>query len=136
MKFFARLLVLALIVGVSQSKMYEARVDYVIDGDTVVLEDGTHVRLLQINAPERGECGYEEATNRLRELVGHKVVKIEQDPLFGNEDKYKRTLAYLHVGDVNVNVELQREGYVNTLFYNGVEGKYAYLMNGPGPCSR
>lgn len=136
MKFFAGLLLLALIVGISQSETYEARVDYVIDGDTVVLEDGTHVRLLQINAPEKGECGYEEATNHLRELVDHKVVQIEKDPTFGDEDKYKRVLAYLHVGNVNVNVEMQKEGYVNTLFYNGVEGKYAYLMDGPQPCSK
>ena len=33
----------------------------VIDGDTVELEDKIKVRLLGVNAPERGECYFEES---------------------------------------------------------------------------
>lgn len=135
MKFLALVLSVALIVGISRTETYEARVDYVIDGDTVVLADGSKVRLLQINAPERGECGYEKAKQELKRLVEDEVVEIELDPLFGDTDKYQRVLAYIHVGHTNVNVHLQQQGYVDTLFYQGVEGKYAHLMHGPRPCS-
>lgn len=135
MRFLLLVLGIAFIVGISRTETYQARVDYVIDGDTVVLADGSKVRLLQINAPEKGECGYEEAKQELKKLVEGKVVKIELDPLFGDHDKYQRVLAYIHVGHTNVNVQLQQQGYVDTFFYRGVEGKYAHQMHGPRPCS-
>jgi endonuclease YncB( thermonuclease family) len=59
------------------------RVGRVIDGDTLVLSgydgEATKVRLLGIDAPERGEAGYEEAGQALRELIAESggVVEIE-----------------------------------------------------------
>ena len=45
-------------VGPTASAAAHARVARVIDGDTIVLENGLHVRLLQIDTPEpgTGEC--------------------------------------------------------------------------------
>lgn len=112
-----------------------ARVTRVIDGDTLVLQDGQRVRLLQINAPEEGECGYEQAASELTRLVLNKTVKLESDSVFGNRDKYERLLRYVHIGDTNVNVELQQNNFVNTMFYEGKQGKYAYLFTGTGSCA-
>ena len=58
----------------------------VIDGDTVVLEGKSRVRLRFIDAPEKGLCGYEEATKLLEKLVIGKSVRIEE----ANPDKYAR----------------------------------------------
>ena len=53
----------------------------VIDGDTFVARfpDGEHekVRLRHINTPERGEEGFTEATNRLKEHIGERSIEIK-----------------------------------------------------------
>lgn len=67
-----------------------ATVASVIDGDTVVLGDGTKVRLKGINAPETGECVADDATRALREL-SRDGLRVEA---FGH-DRYGRLLAYL-----------------------------------------
>ena len=77
-----------------------ANVERVIDGDTIVIDNGTSVRLLGINCPEKGERYYEEARGLLEEFVLNKTVKIK----FGKEryDIYNRILAYIFVGETNV----------------------------------
>lgn len=83
----------------------------VVDGDTIrVLYDGESepVRLIGINAPERDECLYSEATLRLAELVGDEPVRLEADR--SDRDQYGRLLRYVYVGDVFVNEALVREG--------------------------
>jgi micrococcal nuclease len=42
------------------------RVKQVVDGDTIILEDGTKVRYIGLNTPERGRPFYEEATEANR----------------------------------------------------------------------
>jgi endonuclease YncB( thermonuclease family) len=48
-----------------------ARVARVIDGDTIVLESGAHVRLVQIDTPEpgTGECFSRAAGRALRRML-------------------------------------------------------------------
>ena len=45
-------------------------VDKAIDGDNVELENGLSVRLIGINAPERGKENFDRAKNKLNNLVG------------------------------------------------------------------
>jgi endonuclease YncB( thermonuclease family) len=108
-------------------------VERVVDGDTLVLDDGRKVRLLQIDAPERGECGYERAADYLERTV-NVVVRLESDPEFGDTDKYGRLLRYVHMGDVLINADMHQRNLVDDMFYEGKRGKYAYLMNGSGSC--
>jgi micrococcal nuclease len=78
-------------------------VDYVIDGDTVVLEDHRKVRLIGINAPEqesnnRAAQPYAvEARLALQQLVHGKWVRLIE----GSDavDRYGRTLAYIELED-------------------------------------
>jgi len=99
-----------------------AIVERVIDGDTVVIENKTSVRLLGINCPEKGEMYSEEAKKFLEELVLNKTIKLE----FGKEkyDKYNRILAYISVDEKNVNLELVEEGFANFYFPSGKDRYY------------
>lgn len=109
-------------------------VERVIDGDTLELDDGRKVRLLQVDAPEQGECGYERAADYLERTV-NVVVRLERDPEFDNEDKYGRLLRYVHMGDVLINADMHQRNLVDDMFYEGKRGKYAYLLNGSGSCA-
>ena len=44
------------------ARCFEGTVNYVVDGDTLDV-DGTRIRLVFVNAPERGQPGYSEAKN-------------------------------------------------------------------------
>lgn len=85
------------------------RVTKVIDGDTIVLGNGEHVRYIGMDTPEKGRpyCG--EATRENKKLVEDKKVRLEYD--VERTDRYGRTLAYVYVGDIFVNAELVRNGY-------------------------
>lgn len=104
------------------------RVAYVIDGDTLALDAGQHVRLVQIDTPEvgSGECYSRAAAKALRRLVpAGSAVALEADPRLDRVDRYGRLLRYIWSGPTNVNVELVREGAATVWFYGGVRGKYA-----------
>lgn len=90
-----------------------ATVVRVIDGDTVVLGDGSRVRLLNINTPERGQYLFRESTERLRQMVEGKEVALERD--IEDKDKYGRSLRHIFVGGQFVNLILVREGYAVSL---------------------
>ena len=72
-------------------KLY--KVDYVIDGDTIKLKDGTRVRLLGIDSPEKGECFYEESRLGVKDLIEGKQVFLERE--ITGEDNYGRLLRYV-----------------------------------------
>ena len=96
----------------------------VIDGDTVELADGRHVRYLGINAPEtRHRVGQqwvyapepfgEEATAYNRQFVEGRTARLEFD--VRPYDKYNRLLAHVYVGDTLVNAELLTRGLARVL---------------------
>ena len=97
----------------------EARVEKVIDGDTIVLEGGEKVRYLGINAPEirrwegnrwtpKKQIFGEEATSYNQKLVERKKVKLEYD--LKKRDNYNRVLAYIWIDGIFVNGELLKNG--------------------------
>jgi endonuclease YncB( thermonuclease family) len=105
-----------------------ARVARVIDGDTIVLESGAHVRLLQIDTPEpgTGECFSRAAGRELRRVLpAGATITLEADPPLDLVDRYGRLLRYVHRGRLNVNVELVRRGAATVWFYGGERGRYA-----------
>lgn len=97
----------------------------VIDGDTIVLANGIHVRYIGIDTPESDESGYKEATEANRELVEGKKVRLEYDverKEKTNEWKLKiygppRTLAYVYVDGIFVNAWLVENGYARASPY-------------------
>lgn len=87
-------------------------VTFVIDGDTIVTDVGA-VRLVGIDAPEKGKCGYEEASERLRTLVDKKEVTLIDDTKQPNRDDYGRLLRYVERDGEDVGMVLIREGFVS-----------------------
>lgn len=105
-----------------------AVVDAVVDGDTIVLQSGEHVRLVQIDAPEAGdgECYGAEATRLLEQLLPTQTeVELEADPALDDIDRFGRPLRYVHVEGLNVNLELVRLGAATVWFFNGDRGRYS-----------
>lgn len=79
----------------------------ILDGDTLVLHAGEKVRLLGLDAPEKGEVFSRESRDRLIELTKGKVVELEA---CSEKDKYGRILAVVRTGGINVNMLLLEEG--------------------------
>jgi endonuclease YncB( thermonuclease family) len=67
----------------------------VIDGDTVVISNGLSLRLLGVDAPNRGEENYDKAKTFLASLVLNKKVILEYDTY--QDDKFGRILAYVWI---------------------------------------
>lgn len=94
-------------VSVGNSKV-NAIVARVIDGDTFELITGERVRLIGIDTTEKGEKCYQEAKDRLRELVEGKDIILEKDAT--DKDRYGRLLRYVYLDDTFINWLLVREG--------------------------
>lgn len=96
-------------------------VTHIIDGDTVILKDGRHIRLIGINTPEIGrngktsEPGAVAAREHLLSLLqGHRQILMEIDRQ--QFDRYKRTLAHLFLPDgENIQANLLAEGLATPL---------------------
>ena len=74
----------------------EAKVVRIVDGDTIevsVVGGIEKVRLIGIDTPERGEPGFDEATEYVKERVLGKTVLLWQD--VSDRDRYDRLLAYV-----------------------------------------
>ncbi len=102
--------------GITQDNYeYVGTVTRIIDGDTIEV-DGIRVRLVGIDTPERGELGFNEATEFTASLcpVGS-TAALDIDDL-KPKDKYGRTLAVVYCNGVNVNAELLRQGYAEVLY--------------------
>jgi hypothetical protein len=82
----------------------------VIDGDTIEVADGARIRLIGIDTPERGECGYSEATAYLAGLVGRSAVVLVSGAR-DDVDRYGRVLRYVEVEGIDANLEMIRSGF-------------------------
>lgn len=103
-----------------------ALVSKVIDGDTIVLEDGQTVRFVGIDTPETVDprrpvgCFGKEASNETKKLLVGKVVILQKD--VSNTDKYKRLLRYIYLPLENgqilfINDYLVRTGFAKVYTY-------------------
>jgi len=98
-----------------------AKVERVIDGDTIELDMGEKVRFIGIDAPEMNpaECFGEEASNKNKGLLEGKEIKLEKD--ISDTDKYGRLLRYVYVTENNaeifINDYLIRNGFANSFSY-------------------
>jgi len=88
----------------------------IIDGDTIEIEGPERVRLIGIDTPEKGQFLFEEATQRLEELIGGKEILLEAD--ITERDKYGRLLRYVFIDRKElVNSVLVREGLAKVMIY-------------------
>ena len=88
----------------------------VIDGDTIVLENGERVRLIGVDTPETVHPNKpvqyfgKEASAFTKNMVEGKKVKLEYD--WQRKDRYGRTLAYVYLEDgTHLNAEIIKQGF-------------------------
>ena len=90
--------------GISQIKNYydykklfpsSGVVEAIQDGDTFTLVGGIKVRLIGINAPDRGQKGYLDAAKYLNNQLTNNRVFLEYDRY--QDDKYGRVLAWVWI---------------------------------------
>jgi len=98
----------------------------VIDGDTIILENGQKIRYIGINAPEMPNgCFAQEATDKNKELVEGKKVRLEKD--ISEIDSYGRLLRYAYLieedSEIFINEDLIKNGYAYDWAY-GPDTKY------------
>lgn len=110
----------------------ELRTATAVDGDTIKV-DGRSVRIIGIDTPERGECGYSEASALTASLISGGVVLVESDTTV-EEDVYGRQLRFVTTADGrDVGTELLRAGLANAR-YDSRDGydahKYESLYHG------
>jgi len=114
-------LLLILFFNKFESNIEIHKVIEVIDGDTVILENGEFVRYIGIDTPETVhpdkpvECYGEEATERNKELVLNKYVLLEKD--VEDYDDYGRLLRYVYSVDGFINGILVKEGFAYSYYY-------------------
>ena len=98
-------------------------VSRIIDGDTFQLSDNSTIRLICVDAPEKGKTGYKEAGDFLSEMILNKEIgneiKLEKDTT--DKDDYGRLLRYVYVNisgvELFVNQQLVQEGYAKIFRY-------------------
>jgi endonuclease YncB( thermonuclease family) len=80
----------------------------VIDGDTIIVEGGETIRLLGIDADEKGYSCYYHAKKELENMILNKSVRLECD--MKDKDIYGRYLRYVFKDDENINVWMVKNG--------------------------
>ena len=96
------------------------KVSSIIDGDTIrVIINGKSekVRLLGIDSPESSDprksvqCFAKEATNKLKNLINGKTVKLVIDKTQSDKDKYGRLLRFIYLNGKDIDAEMIKEGF-------------------------
>lgn len=106
--------------GVAEDDVFYAdKCVRVVDGDSLYL-DGlpTQIRLWGVDAPERGQAGFAEATSTLRQLALHNNLLCRQVDI----DKYKRIVAHCFLAsgeDIN-----------RLMLESGTAKEYCYFSRG------
>jgi len=90
------------VVVTTTAKVVSSVVSRVIDGDTIELNDGTTVRLIGIDTPEKGQCGFEEAKQELSLFVLNEEVVLLPGAR-DDQDKYGRLLRYVELKGSDIN---------------------------------
>ena len=86
-------------------------VSRVVDGDTVEIASGAHVRIIGIDTPERGACGYDEATEALRRMVEGREVELVDPASVQDRDAYDRLLRFVDVAGGDTGLAQVRAGW-------------------------
>ena len=109
-------------IGMSRSSVAqdEVKVRWVIDGDTIILTDGRHVRYIGINTPEiehehqKAEPYGYQAKKYNEKLVFSKTVRLQFDK--ERHDHFGRLLAYVFLPDGTfINKAMIAQGYAYLL---------------------
>ncbi len=85
----------------------EGIVKHVVDGDTLDIND-IRVRLSLVNTPERGQEGYIEAKELVKNLCLNKIGEIDIDDGQRRGDRYGREIGIVYCDGINLNAALMK----------------------------
>jgi endonuclease YncB( thermonuclease family) len=83
----------------------EGKVTYVVDGDTLDIND-IRIRLSLVDTPERGQEGYQEAKDFVKDLCLKKEAQVDIDDGQRRGDRYGREIGIVYCDGINLNAEL------------------------------
>lgn len=84
------------------------RVDYWIDGDSGVFVDGTHFRLANVRAPEKGTRGAKTATKAAAGMTGQSKGYVNVRVVGSS---YGRKVVNMRNSDGSINSRMRKRGY-------------------------
>lgn len=106
----------------------KTHVTKVIDGDTIEIESGEHVRFIGVDTPETVhpkksvQCFGKEASNKTKALLEGKDIYLEKD--ISETDRYDRLLRFIYLPNpeapnevIFVNEYLIEQGYGSVITY-------------------
>jgi len=99
----------------SQNRLH--LVTEVIDGDTIIVDGSTRIRLIEVDAPERGECYFSESKEALSNLIEGEYVRLGKD--ISGVDNFGRLLRYVFLpqedtmDDTFVNRHMLEQGFAD-----------------------
>lgn len=109
-RLFGLLLLLALSAPAVWAEVLIGRVIAVADGDTVTVLDASRqqhrIRLVGIDAPERGQAFGNRARQHLADRVFQREVQVEYD----KRDRYGRILGKIVLDGEDINLMMVRDG--------------------------
>lgn len=120
-----RLLISAVAVAVAVPLAGSAdaglRRGWAVDGDTVRLASGASVRVIGVDTPERGECGYDRATAFTDRFVS-RGFRLKKSATTDNMDHYDRMLRYVRKPNgADLGAKLIKKGLANAR-YDSTDG--------------
>jgi len=89
---------------------FDARLKSVDGVDLFNLNIVYGVRIVGINTPERGECGFDVANAKLEELMGSKPFFLISGGTESESDGYGRLLRYVELNGTDVGLTLIEQG--------------------------
>lgn len=103
---------------VAKTNSQETTLVRVIDGDTIVVSVNgkeERVRLVGIDTPEKGSCGFDEAAEALELLISRTTVELI-DAGVSDRDQFDRLLRYLEIDGSDPGLELIRAGLAEAAY--------------------
>lgn len=119
MKYYSIILIIFLF-----SCKFHGKVKRVIDGDTIVMEDNTKIRLRNLDAPELHQFFGIQAKQFLSNLVLNKTIT----GIKHGKDKYGRVIADLYVNGLWINKVIVDSGYAYVYLRYDNENLYPYEL--------
>jgi len=83
----------------------EGKVTYVVDGDTLDIND-IRIRLSLVDTPERGQEGYKDAKDFVKDLCLDKKGEVDIDDGQRRGDRYGRDIGIVYCDGINLNAAL------------------------------
>lgn len=85
-------------------------VTHIVDGDTLDVAGFGRIRIIGIDTPERGACGFDDATAALAAMVDGQTVTLTAGAR-DDVDRYGRLLRYVDIGGIDAGLRLVEDGW-------------------------